>query len=185
VKMVKHYGSEGPADRWRALAAKIHDDICRQGFDSERNAFTQYYGGKELDAALLMIPLVGFLPASDPRVGGTVAAIQRDLLSDGLVRRYSTQPGIDGLPAGEGAFLPCTFWLADNLAMAHRYDEARAIFERLASVCNDVGLLSEECDPATGRQLGNFPQALSHVSLVNTAHNLGLAESPARHRAER
>jgi GH15 family glucan-1,4-alpha-glucosidase len=185
VKMVERYGNDGPVDRWRALAAKIHDDICRQGFDSERNTFTQYYGGKELDAALLMIPMVGFLPARDARVSGTVAAIQRDLLSDGLVRRYSTQPGIDGLPSGEGAFLPCTFWLADNLAMAGRYDEARAIFERLQSICNDVGLLSEEYDPAARRQLGNFPQALTHVSLINTAHNLSRAESPAQHRAER
>jgi GH15 family glucan-1,4-alpha-glucosidase len=185
VKMVQRYGAEGPVDRWRALSAKIHDDVCRQGFDSERNTFTQYYGGKELDAALLMIPLVGFLPARDVRVSGTVAAIQRDLLSDGLVRRYSTQPSVDGLPSGEGTFLPCTFWLADNLAMAGRNDEARAIFERLLSICNDVGLLSEEYDPGARRQLGNFPQALTHVSLINTAHNLCLAESPAKHRAER
>ncbi|HXR35459.1 MAG TPA: glycoside hydrolase family 15 protein, partial [Candidatus Binataceae bacterium] len=185
VKMVERYGADGPVDRWRALSAKIHDDVCRQGFDSERNTFTQYYGGKELDAALLMIPLVGFLPAKDARVSGTVAAIQRDLLSDGLVRRYSTQPGIDGLPSGEGTFLPCTFWLADNLAMAGRNDEARAIFERLLSICNDVGLLSEEYDPGARRQLGNFPQALTHVSLINTAHNLSLAESPAQHRAAR
>jgi len=133
----------------------------------------------------LMIPLVGFLPATDARVSGTVAAIQRDLLSDGLVRRYSTQPDVDGLPSGEGAFLPCTFWLADNLAMAGRNDEARAIFERLLSICNDVGLLSEEYDPGARRQLGNFPQALTHVSLINTAHNLSLAESPAQHRAAR
>ncbi len=136
-----------------------------------------------------MIPLVGFLPATDPRVEGTVQAIQRELLTDGLVRRYSPQQSVDGLQGSEGAFIPCTFWLADNLAMARRYDEARAIFERLLEVCNDVGLLSEEYDAGARRQLGNFPQALSHVSLINTAHNLGLAEgpakSPAEHRAER
>ena len=184
VRMVERFDADGPVDRWRALRAKIHDDVCAKGFDSERNAFVQYYGGKQLDAALLMVPLVGFLPATDPRVSGTVQAIQRELLSDGLVRRYSTQQRIDGLHGKEGAFLPCTFWLADNLAMSKRYDEARAIFERLLAVCNDVGLLSEEYDPSTQRQLGNFPQALSHVSLVNTAHNLGLAQSPAEAPAE-
>ncbi|HKD68104.1 MAG TPA: glycoside hydrolase family 15 protein [Candidatus Binataceae bacterium] len=184
VRMVERFEPEGPLDRWRALRAKIHDDVCRQGFNAGRNAFVQYYGANELDASLLMIPLVGFLPATDPRVVGTVAAIQRDLMSDGLVRRYSTRPGVDGLPAGEGAFLPCTFWLADNLALSGHYEEARAIFQRLLSTCNDVGLLSEEYDPAAQRQLGNFPQALSHVSLINAAHNLTLAHSPARHRAE-
>jgi GH15 family glucan-1,4-alpha-glucosidase len=185
VKMVERFEAQGPVEKWRALRIRIHDDICRQGFDSQRNAFVQYYGAKELDAALLMIPLVGFLPATDPRVIGTVEAIQRELMSDGLVQRYSTKPSVDGLPAGEGAFLPCTFWLADNLAMFGRYEEARAIFERLLETANDVGLLSEEYDPHSQRQLGNFPQALSHVSLFNTAHNLTLAQSPARHRAER
>jgi GH15 family glucan-1,4-alpha-glucosidase len=185
VKMVERFEAQGPVEKWRALRIRIHDDICRQGFDSQRNAFVQYYGAKELDAALLMIPLVGFLPATDPRVIGTVEAIQRELMSDGLVQRYSTKPSVDGLPAGEGAFLPCTFWLADNLAMFGRYEEARAIFERLLETANDVGLLSEEYDPHSQRQLGNFPQALSHVSLINTAHNLTLAQSPARHRAER
>jgi GH15 family glucan-1,4-alpha-glucosidase len=171
------------------LRDTIHKDVCEKGFDVGRNAFVQYYGASELDAALLMIPLVGFLPATDPRVEGTVQAIQRELLSDGLVRRYSPHRGVDGQQGSEGAFLPCTFWLADNLAMSRRYDQARAIFERLLAVSNDVGLLSEEYDPGTSRQLGNFPQALSHVSLINTAHNLDLAESPtkspAEHRAER
>jgi GH15 family glucan-1,4-alpha-glucosidase len=185
VRMVERYGVEGPVERWRALSASIHEDICRKGFNAERNAFTQYYGGNELDAALLMVPLVGFLPATDPRVTGTVEAIQRELLTDGLVKRYSPQRGVDGLPPREGAFLPCTFWLADNLAMAGRYDQARAIFERLTSIANDVGLLSEEYDPGARHQLGNFPQALTHVSLINTAHNLSLAHSPAKHRAER
>ncbi len=189
VKMVERFEVAGPVERWRALRATIHKDICEKGFDAGRNAFVQYYGGNELDAALLMIPLVGFLPATDPRVEGTVQAIQRELLTDGLVRRYSPQQSVDGLQGSEGAFIPCTFWLADNLAMARRYDEARTIFQRLLGVCNDVGLLSEEYDPGARRQLGNFPQALSHVSLINTAHNLALAESPAKspaeHRAER
>jgi GH15 family glucan-1,4-alpha-glucosidase len=184
VKMVERFEPHGPVEKWRALRTTIHDDVCRQGFDTERNAFVQYYGTKDLDASLLMIPLIGFLPATDPRVVGTVAAIQRELMADGLVRRYTTHPGVDGLPPGEGAFLPCTFWLADNLTLSGRRDEARAIFQRLLEACNDVGLLSEEYDPVNRTQLGNFPQALSHVSLINTAHNLGLAESPARHRAE-
>jgi GH15 family glucan-1,4-alpha-glucosidase len=132
-----------------------------------------------------MIPLVGFLPATDPRVTGTVEAIRGELLSGGLVTRYSTQAGVHGLPEGEGAFLPCTFWLVDNLAMSGRYDEARAIFECLLAISNDVGLLSEEYDPVSQRQLGNFAQALSHLSLINTAHNLGVAQSPSQHRAER
>jgi GH15 family glucan-1,4-alpha-glucosidase len=185
VRMVERFGVDGPVERWRALRARIHDDICRHGFNTERNAFVQYYGANELDASLLMVPLVGFLPPTDPRVIGTVEAIQRELLTDGLVRRYSTEHGVDGVTGTEGAFLPCTFWLADNLTMAGRYEEARAIFERLLSVCNDVGLISEEYDPAARRQLGNFPQALTHVSLINTAHNLGLAERPADHRSER
>ncbi len=184
VRMVERFKLDGPVERWRALSAKIHRDISTYGFNPELNAFVQYYGGTELDAALLMIPLVGFLPAADPRVVGTVAAIQRELLSDGLVRRYSTKPDIDGLPPGEGAFLSCTFWLADNLVIAGRHDEAREIFERLLSTCNDVGLLSEEYDPLSGRLLGNFPHVLSHVSLINTANNLRLAPSPAQHRAE-
>jgi GH15 family glucan-1,4-alpha-glucosidase len=184
VRMVERFEPHGPVEKWRALRTAIHDDVCRQGFHAERNAFVQYYGSRDLDASLLMIPLVGFLPATDPRVLGTVEAIQRELMTDGLVRRYSTQPSVDGLPAGEGAFLPCTFWLADNLALSGHHEEARAIFQNLLAVSNDVGLLSEEYDPVGRTQLGNFPQALSHVSLINTAHNLGLAQSPARHRAE-
>ena len=132
-----------------------------------------------------MIPLVGFLPASDPRVAGTVAAIERELMADGLVRRYSTALGVDGLPPGEGAFLACTFWLADNYAMMGRYGEARALFERLLALRNDVGLLAEEYDPRDRRQLGNFPQAFSHVALINTAHNLTTYLGPADSRAER
>jgi GH15 family glucan-1,4-alpha-glucosidase len=185
VKAVERHGREGPVDRWRVLRDTIHADVCVNGFNAERNAFVQYYGGGRLDASLLMIPLVGFLPAQDPRVVGTVEAIQRDLMDEGLVRRYATDdPGVDGLPPGEGAFLPCTFWLVDNLAMMGRYDEARAIFERLVGLCNDVGLFSEEYDPRAKRQLGNFPQAFTHVFLINTAHNLSRTEGPAKVRAK-
>jgi len=185
VKAVERHGREGPVDRWRVLRDTIHADVCVNGFNAERNAFVQFYGGGRLDASLLMIPLVGFLPAHDPRVVGTVEAIQRDLMDEGLVRRYATDdPGVDGLPPGEGAFLPCTFWLVDNLAMMGRYDEARAIFERLVGLCNDVGLFSEEYDPRAKRQLGNFPQAFTHVFLINTAHNLSRTEGPAKVRAK-
>jgi GH15 family glucan-1,4-alpha-glucosidase len=185
VKAVERHGREGPVHRWRVLRDTIHADVCVNGFNAERNAFVQFYGSGRLDASLLMIPLVGFLPANDPRVVGTVEAIQRDLMDEGLVRRYATDdPGVDGLPPGEGAFLPCTFWLVDNLAMMGRYDEARAIFERLVGLCNDVGLFSEEYDPRAKRQLGNFPQAFTHVFLINTAHNLSRTEGPAKVRAK-
>jgi GH15 family glucan-1,4-alpha-glucosidase len=185
VKAVERHGRKGPIDQWRALRDTIHADVCANGFNAQRNAFVQFYGTDRLDASLLMIPLVGFLPAHDPRVIGTVEAIQRDLMDEALVRRYATDdPGVDGLPPGEGAFLPCTFWLVDNLAMMGRYDEARAIFERLIGLCNDVGLLSEEYDPRGKRQLGNFPQAFAHVFLINTAHNLSRVEGPAKVRAK-
>jgi GH15 family glucan-1,4-alpha-glucosidase len=148
--------------------------VCREGFDPDLGAFVQAYDVPRLDASLLQIPLVGFLPATDPRVIGTAEAIMRDLTRDGLVMRYADvdTEGIDGLPAGEGAFLLCSFWLVDNLAMAGRRDEARALFERLLSLMNDVGLMAEQWDPDTGMMLGNFPQAFSHVGLVNSAWNL-------------
>jgi GH15 family glucan-1,4-alpha-glucosidase len=184
VKDIRRRYGEGPLDRWVALRDEIHRDVCEHGFNAERNAFVQYYGSKSLDASLLMIPLVGFLPAKDPRVVSTVLAIQRELTYHGLVLRYPTETGVDGLPPGEGAFLPCTFWLADNLALAGRHQEARDLFKRLLDLRNDVGLLSEEYDPVARRQLGNFPQAFSHVSLVNTAHNLMPVEGPATHRSE-
>src|SRR5262249_51757811 len=148
-------------------------------------AFVQYYGSKELDASLLMIPLVGFLPATDPRVRGTVDAIERNLMRDGFVDRYANQSGVDGLPHGEGAFVPCTFWFADNLALLGRCDEARQVFERLLSLRNDVGLLSEEYDPSARRLVGNFPQAFSHIGLINTAQNLSRGGGPAEQRSER
>ena len=181
VKAVELAGLEGPLDRWRALRREIHEEVCREGFDAERDAFVQFYGSKHLDASLLLIPLVGFLPATDPRMKATVAAIQRELVHDGLVHRYPPEGSehVDGLPPGEGTFLACTFWLADNLALMGRADEARGIFERLLELRNDVGLLAEEYDPSTGRQLGNFPQAFSHVSLVNTARNLSELPGPA------
>jgi GH15 family glucan-1,4-alpha-glucosidase len=152
----------------------IHDDICRNGFDTDRNTFVQYYGATAVDAALLFIPIVGFLPPDDPRVRGTVAAIERELMQDGLLRRYHAMGEVDGLPGGEGAFLACSFWLCDVYQLCGRVADAHALFERLVGYANDLGLLAEEYDPRTGRQLGNFPQAFSHVSLINTAHALSV-----------
>jgi len=180
VKRVEAVGG-GPVERWRALRDCIHEDICRKGFDGELGAFVQYYGSKEVDASLLMIPLVGFLPAKDPRVLGTVRAIEANLVEDGLVRRYRNDPKVDGLPEGEGMFLPCSFWLADNYALADRHADSQRLFCRLLGLCNDVGLLSEEYDPHIGRLVGNFPQAFSHVSLVNTARNLTQTEPGPAH----
>jgi GH15 family glucan-1,4-alpha-glucosidase len=184
VKAIERSKLDGPVDRWRAQRDALHDEVCRQGFDPVRGTFTQFYGSEQLDASLLMIPLVGFLPPTDPRVLGTVAAIERELVQDGFVFRYPTSEdgGVDGLPAGEGVFLACTFWLADNYVLQGRQKEATALFERLLSLANDVGLLSEEYDPAARRLLGNFPQAFSHVSLINTARNLARAAGPAHDR---
>ena len=182
VKAVERFGLEGPLARWKTLRRTIHDEICEKAFDSGRNAFMQYYGATTLDASLLMMPLVGFLPPNDPRCAGTVAAIEEELVHDGFVFRYAPGKDVDGLDGREGTFLPCSFWLADNYAMMGRVSDATDRFERLLSIRNDVGLLAEEYDARTGRQLGNFPQAFSHVCLVNTAHNLSPA-SPAQHRA--
>ena len=158
--------------RWKKLRAAIHEQVCRQGFDAEMNSFVQYYGGKHLDASVLMMPLVGFLPPDDARVIGTVKAIETHLVENGFVGRYTQDPAVDGLPHGEGAFLPCSFWLADNYELQGRHRDAVRMFEGLLDIRNDVGLLSEEYDPIAKRQLGNFPQAFSHVGLVNTAFNL-------------
>jgi GH15 family glucan-1,4-alpha-glucosidase len=183
VRAVERFGLAGSVDRWRDVREAIHAEVCEHGFDPTLNAFVQSYGARHLDASLLMMPLVGFLPAQDPRARGTVAAIQERLMTGGFVLRYATAPDVDGLPPGEGAFLPCTLWLADNLALQGRYHEARALFERVLAVGNDVGLLSEEYDPGAARLLGNFPQAFSHVGLINTARNLTRAGGPAEHRA--
>ncbi|MGW0473015.1 glycoside hydrolase family 15 protein [Streptomyces coeruleorubidus] len=169
----RHPELDGDLDGWRALRDEVHREVCDKGYDPERNTFTQSYGSRELDAALLLIPRVGFLPPGDPRVIGTIDAVREELDHGGLLRRYSTadsdQAEIDGLPGSEGTFLVCSFWLADALHMTGRTKEARELFERLVGLANDVGLLSEEFDPVTGRQLGNFPQAFSHIGLVNTA----------------
>jgi GH15 family glucan-1,4-alpha-glucosidase len=160
----------GDLDGWRALRDEVHREVCEKGFDPERNTFTQYYGSRELDAAVLLIPRVGFLPPGDPRVLGTIEAVREELGQGGFLRRYSTAGRtVDGLPGDEGTFLVCSFWLADALHMTGRGKEARELFERLVGLTNDVGLLSEEYDPVANRQLGNFPQAFSHVGLVNTA----------------
>ena len=205
VKTIEQYGADGPLDRWRSVRAAIHEDVCRHGFSRSKGAFTQSYGSDALDASLLLVPLVGFLPASDPRVIGTVAAIERELLRDGFVLRYATGEStvtapagqvaaaagrervdhVDGLPPGEGAFLACTFWLVDNYILMGRQQEAERLFERLLGLANDVGLLAEEYDPVARRQLGNFPQAFSHLSLVNTAYNLTRGQTgPAEQRRQ-
>jgi GH15 family glucan-1,4-alpha-glucosidase len=180
VQAVERFQLPGPVERWREIRGRIHREICERGFDVELKSFTQAYGSKRLDASLLVIPLVGFLPADDPRMVGTVAAIERDLVRDGFVYRYAQDEearGIDGLPPGEGAFLPCSFWLADNLALQGRLDEAEELYERLLALGSDLGLFGEEWDPESRRQLGNFPQAFTHVALVNTAFNLDRAMS--------
>jgi GH15 family glucan-1,4-alpha-glucosidase len=172
-RTVETQGLDGPSDRWRAVRDEIHGEICERGFDRELGSFVQSYGSKELDAALLMLPLVGFLPASDERIRGTVEAVERELLQDGFVLRYRThEEGVDGLPPGEGVFLPCSFWLADCYELLGRHDEAEALFERLVGLANDLGLLSEEYDPQARRMLGNFPQAFTHLTLVGTAFNV-------------
>jgi len=172
IRDVEATGLEGPVDRWRAERDAIHHTVLRDGYDDKLGSFVQSFGSKELDASLLLISVVGFLPHDDPRIAGTVAAIERGLLVDGYVLRYRTESGADGLPAGEGAFLACSFWLADALHHQGRLDEARALFERLCLLQNDVGLLSEEYDPAAKRFTGNFPQAFSHVALVTSALTL-------------
>ncbi len=185
VKAVERHGRQGPTERWHRLRDEIHAEVCDLGWDPRRNTFTRSYGDTALDASLLMMPLVGFLPASDPRVLGTVAAIESELCDDGFVHRYS-QPDsdADGLPPGEGAFLACSFWLADNYALSGRTGEARRMFERLLDLRNDLGLLSEEYDVSARRLVGNFPQAFSHVPLVNTARNLESPNGPGQQRGE-
>ncbi|MGH7440759.1 MAG: glycoside hydrolase family 15 protein [Polyangiaceae bacterium] len=184
VKMIESLGSPGPLERWIAARDAVREEVCRKGYDSQKRAFVQYYGSREVDASALLIPLVGFLPVDDPRIAGTVRAVETDLLDEGFVRRYRDTAGLGAFSRGEGCFLPCSFWLADVYLVSGRRAMAQAVFDRLVSVANDVGLLPEEYDPASRRMLGNFPQAFSHVALVNTAHNLSLSVGPARHRLE-
>ncbi|MEZ5285016.1 MAG: glycoside hydrolase family 15 protein [Vicinamibacterales bacterium] len=180
VRDAETFGLDGPVDRWRHRRDELHHDICTRGYDRSRNTFVQYYGATEVDAALLVMPQVGFLPATDPRIVGTVAAVERDLRRDGLVARSRTEANVDGLHQGEAAFLLCSFWLADDYALMGRADDARELFEHLLTFRNDVGLLAEEYEPLARRQLGNFPQAFSHVGLVSTARNLTQREKPTK-----
>jgi GH15 family glucan-1,4-alpha-glucosidase len=182
VKAVEQFGLEGPINRWRGLRNEIHADVCRRGYNADIASFVQSYGTSLLDASLLMMPLVGFLPPDDPRIRGTVRAIEKHLMHDGFVARYDTLPEVDGLPPGEGAFLLCTFWLADNLALAGRGEDARRLFEQLLAIRSEAGLLSESYDVSARRLVGNYPQAFSHVGLINTAGNLSRAVGAAEAR---
>ena len=184
IKLVEQYGHQGPCAHWRRIRDRICQQILDKAYDRERNTFVQYYGARDLDASLLLIPQLGFLPASDPRVRGTIEAVERELVHDGFVRRYPTRPSIDGLPAGEGMFLACSFWLANSLSLIGRHDDAVALFERLLAVRNDLGLLSEEYDPVSRRLLGNFPQAFSHIEIINTAAHLSRIERASAERGE-
>jgi GH15 family glucan-1,4-alpha-glucosidase len=176
VRLVERFGLDAPLERWRQARDEIHQEVCERGYDPERRTFTQYYGSSELDASVLTIPIVGFLPGSDDRVTGTIDAISRELGRDGFVGRYSTAESDDGLPGDEGQFLACSFWLASALALNGRVDEARALFERLVGLANDLGLLAEEYDVGRGRQVGNFPQAFSHLTLIGAAYAIAAAE---------
>jgi GH15 family glucan-1,4-alpha-glucosidase len=181
IRTSEDWGREGPVDRWRAIRDEIHADVCANGFNPGLGSFVQYYGSTRLDASLLLIPLVGFLPADDERVVGTIELIGHRLSRDGLITRYDADEenvGVDGLPPGEGVFLPCSFWYAADLALVGRKDEARALYKRLLGLRNDLGLISEEYDPETGRMLGNFPQAFTHLALVACAYVLERGETP-------
>jgi GH15 family glucan-1,4-alpha-glucosidase len=188
VRSIEEFGLDGPLEEWRTVRREIHDDVCTRGYDARQGTFVQAYGSNLLDASLLMLPLVGFLPANDQRVLDTVASIERRLVDDGFVLRYDSAETRDGLPPGEGAFLACSFWLADNYVMQGRHADAAALFKRLLGLCNGVGLLAEEYDATRARQCGNYPQAFSHVALLSTAYNLSHSEElrapkPAEQRA--
>lgn len=185
IRAIEDGGLDGPLERWRDIRQRIHDEVCEAGFDREIGSFVQSYGSKDLDASLLLLPTTGFLPPNDPRVCSTINAIERDLFVDGFVMRYDTRTSEDGLPPGEGAFLACSFWLVDALLLIGRADDARRLFERLLGLRNDLGLLAEEYDTGAKRLVGNFPQAFSHIALVNSAHNLAHASKPAEQRASR
>ena len=185
VRSVEEFGLDGDVERWRKLRKAIHDEVCEKGFHPGVKAFTQFYGSERLDASVLMIPLVGFLPATDERVRSTIERIEKELVFDGYVQRYHPEKSVDvdGLPPGEGAFLPCSFWLVDCLHLTGREKEARQMFERLLGICTQLGLLSEEYDTEAKRLIGNFPQAFSHISLINSARILSVRAGPAEHRA--
>jgi GH15 family glucan-1,4-alpha-glucosidase len=182
IKAIECYGRKGPLEQWRAIRAEIHEQVCREGFDAELGSFVQSYGSKELDASLLMLLPVGFLPPGDPRMVGTVEAVRKHLLRDGFLLRYRCDPDLDGLPPGEGTFLPCSFWLVDALTLIGRRDEAVELFGRLVGLCNDIGLIAEQYDPTARRLVGNFPQAFTHVALVVSAFNLASSHPPALQR---
>jgi GH15 family glucan-1,4-alpha-glucosidase len=182
IRMAEHFGLAGPLDRWKAVRADVHRDVCARGFDPRLGSFVQAYGSNELDASLLLLPTIGFLPISDARIQGTIRAIESRLIVDGFVHRYDTRTSEDGLPAGEGAFLACSLWLADAYVLLGRLADARRIFDDVLAIRNDVGLLAEEYDSHSRRMVGNFPQAFSHVALINTAHNLTHATKPAEQR---
>jgi GH15 family glucan-1,4-alpha-glucosidase len=185
IKLVECGKLHGPVDEWREVRDRIHKEVLERGFDAKRKTFVQSYGAKEVDASLLLIAQVGFLPPDDPRIQGTVEAVERTLFEDPFVRRYALR-GVhgDGFADKEGAFIACSFWLCDMYVLLGRFDEAEALFERILRIRNDVGLLSEEYDPKLGRMLGNFPQAFSHLALVNTAYNLIRHHGPAKQRAQ-
>jgi GH15 family glucan-1,4-alpha-glucosidase len=183
IHAAEAFGLSADLPRWRKVRRAIHDEVCTRGFDSQKGSFVQSYGVKELDASLLLLPMTGFLPISDSRIRGTIEAIERDLFVDGFVLRYNTHTADDGLPPGEGAFLACSFWLADAYAMMGRGEDAKRLFERLLAIRNDLGLLAEEYDTRAQRLVGNYPQAFSHVALVNTAHTLARVTKPAPQRA--
>jgi GH15 family glucan-1,4-alpha-glucosidase len=175
IKLCEEFGFQGPLRRWRRIRSDIHAQVCHEAWNHELGSFAQSYGSTQLDAGLLLLPLVGFLPPDDPRIRGTVEAVRQHLAWDGMLLRYRSEPHLDGMPTGEGAFLPCSFWLVDALALDGHQDEATELFERLLRVRNDLGLLAEEYDPDRELLLGNFPQAFSHIALINSAHNLANA----------
>jgi GH15 family glucan-1,4-alpha-glucosidase len=184
IKGVEEYGLSGPVERWRRVRDEIHAEVCREGYAEARGTFVQSYGSEDLDASLLLVSGTGFLPWDDPRVVSTIDAIQRELTIDGLVVRYRTHSSLDALPPGEGVFFACSFWLADALYMQGKRTEAHALFDRLLALRSDLGFLAEEYDPVARRHLGNFPQAYSHVALINTAINLSQINKPMEQRAE-
>lgn len=178
IRAVREFGMEGPAERWQEIRDEIRDEIEQRGWDAERGTYTQYFGSEGVDASLLQLPQVGYLAPDDPRMVSTVEAIERELLHDGLLLRYRTDTGVDGLPAGEHPFLACSFWLVEQYASSGRMDDARVLMDRLVSFTNDVGLLSEEYDVAGDRQVGNVPQALSHLALVRAADAIARHSAP-------